>query len=92
MDPKQFNTWMDPTVSPPLSRGYKHWGMDGGALEPNNKLGNEMCAVANATQEYSKAWGWSDTNCENKFTQMCMMLSEWLVLACAPCVATPDAG
>jgi hypothetical protein len=64
-------------VLPPLSRGYKHWGMDGGVLEPNNKLGLELCAVANASQTYSNGWGWSDTLCDKKFPMMCRMIRGW---------------
>ena len=64
-------------MQPPLSRGYKHWGMDAGVLEPNNKQGLELCAVANASQAYSKAWGWSDTLCDKKFPMMCRMIREW---------------
>ena len=75
-EPKQFNDWIDPTVLPPLSRGYKHWGLDSGVLEPNNKQGLELCAVANASQAYSNGWGWSDTLCDKKFPMMCRMIRE----------------
>ena len=79
-DPKSFTSWIDTTVRPPLSRGYKHWGMDGGSLEPNNRQGLELCAVANASQTFSKAWGWSDTLCDSRFPTMCRMISEWRAL------------
>jgi hypothetical protein len=39
--------------------------------EPNNWKAPEYCAVANATQAYTTAWGWSDQNCDDKYIFMC---------------------
>ncbi len=71
---------------PPLSRGYKHWGTDSGSIEPNNKGGLELCAVANASQSYSKAWGWSDTMCDKKSPFMCRLIRESLLRLLLWCV------
>ncbi len=78
--PKNF-VIVDPTV-PPLnvSSSYKHWGMDeaDSSVEPNNKLGGELCAASNWTQAYGRpsAWGWADTKCNNQLPTMCRLLRE----------------
>ena len=65
-------TWMD---SSPYEGGvtYQNWGLyqPGGLQEPNNNAGNEYCAVANASQPKSNAWGWSDIGCTNQYIFMC---------------------
>jgi hypothetical protein len=37
----------------------------------------ELCLVANATQAFGspRCWGWSDTNCNNKYYVMCRVNS-----------------
>jgi hypothetical protein len=52
--------------------------------EPNNRFGNELCAVANATQAYGNAWGWADTKCSNTYISMCIVRGE--------CIAKTEAG
>jgi hypothetical protein len=39
--------------------------------EPNNAFPPEFCAVANYTQKFEDAWGWSDQNCEDVFIAIC---------------------
>jgi hypothetical protein len=51
--------------------GYEHWGGDVQYSEPDNRAGNEFCAVANYSQAYRQAWGWSDTHCNQQFGFMC---------------------
>jgi hypothetical protein len=68
--------WLDgsPTPYPP---GYVHWGtmyvgeVGQFAAEPNNWQAPEYCAVANYSQAYTTAWGWSDQNCDDKYIFMC---------------------
>jgi hypothetical protein len=43
------------------------------AAEPNNLVPPEFCSVANATQAYTTAWGWSDQNCDDHYTSICKM-------------------
>jgi hypothetical protein len=72
--------WLDGST-PPSSHGkpmetYGHWGVwyepDGTErAEPNNAMPPEFCAVANYTQLYERAWGWSDQNCEDEYIAMC---------------------
>ena len=67
------------TVPSPSFKTYTHWGMDSStnATEPNNLSGKEACGVANVTQEYEGAWGWSDTNCNNAFVHICRIMRGW---------------
>ena len=67
---------VDPLLIPARSlrrfyEGYEHWGGDVKYSEPDNRLGNEFCAVANYSQAYRQAWGWSDTSCNQQFGFMC---------------------
>jgi hypothetical protein len=43
---------------------------------PAPAAGSEYCAVANASQTYVGAWGWSDVTCGGSHTVMCMVQSE----------------
>jgi hypothetical protein len=68
--------WLDGSPRP-FPPGYVHWGRmfisDVGqfAAEPNNWLAPEYCAVANYSQAYGTAWGWSDQNCDDRYIFMC---------------------
>jgi hypothetical protein len=44
-----------------------------GVQEPDNRFGGEFCAVANFSQSYRQAWGWSDTACNQMFGFMCRL-------------------
>ncbi len=53
---------------------YTHWG--GG--EPDGRRVPELCVVANQTQAFGGAYGWSDTRCEQqKMVSMCRIMREW---------------
>jgi hypothetical protein len=49
-----------------FNNAYEHWGGDVGVQEPDNRFGSEYCAVANYSQSYRQAWGWSDTTCSGQ--------------------------
>lgn len=64
---------------------YDHWGIlrfsnasVSAMPEPNNVNGGEYCSVANNSQTYVGAWGWSDTSCGGQYVVMCMVQSKWL--------------
>ena len=75
----------DATVLPLTSpRAYNHFGLMRftntsipALAEPNNLSGAEYCAVANFSQTYVGAWGWSDIGCGGQHTVMCMVQSGW---------------
>jgi hypothetical protein len=39
--------------------------------EPNNVIAPEFCVVANYSQAFDGAWGWSDQNCEDRYIAIC---------------------
>jgi hypothetical protein len=39
---------------------------------------NERCGVANVTQAYDGAWGWSDTLCSESYIHICRIMRGWL--------------
>lgn len=39
--------------------------------EPDNATGAELCAVANASEPTSGAWGWADTSCDTAAPFLC---------------------
>lgn len=46
--------------------------MPGRVPEPNElSKGLELCAVANASQTYSGAWGWADAACALRLPSVC---------------------
>jgi hypothetical protein len=45
--------------------------------EPNQMSGAENCGVANSSQVYGKAWGWSDTDCMAQGVSICKYMREW---------------
>jgi hypothetical protein len=55
------------------SSTYTHWGtlMPQNKKEPNQFTGPELCAVANASQAYTLAWGWADTSCSRRAPVLC---------------------
>jgi hypothetical protein len=75
--------WTDKSVATPTASTYEHWGSmvtDVGRLpEPNNAMLSENCAVANYSQAFGNptAWGWADTQCNNKFLYVCKVNREW---------------
>ena len=80
----QTDSWPDFMYSDPefvVNGGlpYEHWGRlylpDGGS-EPNNKVGNEYCAGANATERYDGAFGWSDESCNTLAPYICRLKRE----------------
>ncbi len=82
-DPTYFS-WTDGTPPPGVDRKYAHWGklrMSDRNVpripEPNNMDGDEHCAVANASQAYGPAWGWSDTGCDGSFPAICKIPRGW---------------
>ena len=86
-DPKLWPgfLWFDGMPAPttyakPLDT-YGHWGIwvdDEGdeRREPNNAFPPEFCTVANYSQAFEQAWGWSDQNCEDKFIAICKISRE----------------
>lgn len=46
--------------------------------QPDNRLGSEMCGVANWTQRVGtpEAWGWDDKPCDHKYIFMCRVMGE----------------
>ena len=44
--------------------------------EPNQMSGAENCGVANSSQVYGKAWGWSDTDCMAQGVSICKYMRE----------------
>jgi hypothetical protein len=71
----RFN-WTDSSIRPPSGATYMHWGRDGLVPEPSNSTGSELCGVANLTQTYGGAWGWSDTRCNISAPFMCRSMGE----------------
>ena len=61
---------------------------DGNNLtEPNNIVQPpEMCSLANYSQSIGndtvKTWGWTDSNCGDKYPYMCRIASAWLCTNC----------
>jgi hypothetical protein len=53
------------------------------STEPNNLKLNERCGVANVTQAYDGAWGWSDTLCSETYVHICRIMRGW------PCTNLP---
>jgi hypothetical protein len=83
--------WLDgqpmPSTHQLPKRSYGHWGLLDLANgqrreEPNNMSPPEFCVVANASQEFGGAWGWSDTNCDDRRFSMCKVLGECCLLGC----------
>ena len=58
--------------------------------EPNNRFGNELCAVANATQAYGNAWGWADTKCSGMYISMCIVRGELQAAAARAMLMLPQ--
>jgi hypothetical protein len=58
-----------------------HWGyfMPQNIREPNNIYLNEDCVGANLTQVYDGAWGWSDTQCSQRWPALCRIVppNQW---------------
>jgi hypothetical protein len=54
-----------------------HWGRDGLVPEPSNTTGSEFCGVANVSQTYTRAWGWSDARCSMSAPFLCRSLGGW---------------
>ncbi len=75
------NRWnyTDTTIPSPTFRTYSHWGSENSSQtqEPNSLRGAERCGVANYTQEFDGAWGWSDTMCNETYVQICRIMREW---------------
>ncbi len=75
---------VDASVLPLTSPGaYNHFGILrftntslSPVAEPNNYFGGEYCSVANKSQAYVGAWGWSDVTCGGQYVVMCMVQSE----------------
>ncbi len=74
----QTNAWpafvWDNGAPAPSNETYSHWGIGSDSIqEPNNTLGNENCVVANFSQTFDTpaAWGWADTQCDQRFSFMC---------------------
>ncbi len=68
-----------PRLCRPAGATYVHWGkvMPAGLVsEPDNTAGDERCAVANASEAYGGAWGWSDTRCSGSYAFMCRAAGE----------------
>jgi hypothetical protein len=65
---------------------FRHWGyyMPQNILEPNNLAPPELCAGANASQAYERAWGWADTGCAMAAPYMCRRLGG--------CTGQPEGG
>ena len=61
-----------PVVRSP-NNSYTHWGtlQPGARKEPNGLTGPELCVVANYSQAFGGAWGWSDAPCALKTTSIC---------------------
>jgi hypothetical protein len=61
--------WIDRLENP----GYTHWGKVNPNIadEPNNLYGSETCTIANASQTYQSAWGWSDEKCTMRAPFIC---------------------
>ncbi len=68
--------WLDQSAGAPGQGAYTHWGRAGGLPEPNNLRGSENCGLANASQTYGAAWGWSDSNCRISAPFICKSLRE----------------
>lgn len=73
--------------------GYTHWGKVNPNIadEPNNLYGQENCAIANSSQSYSGAWGWSDEQCTMRAPFICKIRGVWPLLVlfpsgCMPCL------
>ncbi len=67
--------WTDGTPGPNTTT-YNHWGyyMPQNIIEPNNLFPPELCAGANASQAYDRAWGWADTSCATSAPFVCRRL------------------
>jgi hypothetical protein len=85
--------WFDNSSGPstPQEPGedYGHWGSitsEFGELleEPNGEQQGgppQLCAVANASQSYDSAWGWSDVAClAVNVSTICKIYREWQAL------------
>jgi hypothetical protein len=77
--------WLDGSPKPSTYQqpklAYGHWGTQllgpgEDREEPNNLVPPEFCAVANASQAFGNAWGWSDTNCDELHFSMCKLPGE----------------
>lgn len=44
----------------------------GSFQEPNNRAGDEFCAVANFTESTGSAWGWADASCDLSWPFICV--------------------
>jgi hypothetical protein len=73
--------WTDPSIPAPSTANYIHWGRvlpSNIALEPDNHFTMENCGVANYTERFGGAFGWSDTQCNITAPFMCRTACEWL--------------
>ena len=71
--------WTDPSVLAPSTATYLHWGRvlpSNTVLQPDNFNGTENCAVANYTESYLDAFGWSDCLCNITAPFMCRVSRE----------------
>jgi hypothetical protein len=67
-------SWTDPAVVPPTTGSYIHWGRVRPAntsLQPDNFYMAENCGVANASETFVGAFGWSDCQCNITAPFMC---------------------
>ena len=65
--------WLMRTFPMPDGLAYTHWATRKGGREPNNAVGVEYCAGADATAAYDGAWGWADFNCSATWPFMCRL-------------------
>jgi hypothetical protein len=75
--PARF-AWLDKSAGMPYGKAYAQWGKAGSFAEPNNLLGSENCGLANASQTYALAWGWSDSSCRISAPFICKTQRELL--------------
>ena len=68
--------WVNPGYSnPDIDLPYKHWAMfmPINARDPaTSPTGLRECAVANASQTYQGAWGWTNEGCGLRLPYVCM--------------------
>jgi hypothetical protein len=71
--------WSDPATPPPTTGSYIHWGRvrpSNLALQPDNFYTMENCGVANYTETFVDAFGWSDCQCNLTAPFICRMSRE----------------
>jgi hypothetical protein len=84
-----FDNSSGPSTPQEPTEDYSHWGSttnEFGDLveEPDGELQGgppQLCAVANASQAYEEAWGWSDLACLSfNVSTICKIYREWPAL------------